>query len=365
MDKSQRILFGDFPRFVANPMQWPALNEDMFDMFLDHNEGESQCYSRISWYSPDGSLMLDRVFLDLDGNKPEDMTDTEMIDSMRSNPSVAEQILGEVVEDSRSIAKLCREESIPVVGVYTGKGMHIHALFEVRKDPRRELRSLQNWMVDKADLKTFDSQVRGDVKRLCRVPNCRRYDDRLDSPIDMWTVPLDVNELSNLTIDKLLEWSRNPRQIDVPGESRPPFIEAAGYTNSRSYNINKVEQREVGQMADTTDKLEKWLQDVLQLPCMYNRIMTRNPAHYVRLNSAVMMFNAGLSVDEVLSVFTQLNWRDSDVETTRRHLTQIYMKGYSSMSCSTIQMKGLCVFDSGERKDRCDHYGYEGGQLFY
>ena len=364
MDAIQTELFGKFPRFVANPSQWAVFGEGTFDMFLESNEGEANCYSRISRYGRDGSLMLDEVFLDLDGDVSSGMTDTELVGQLRRSDSFRNNVLGPVVDDVRKIAQLCKEESIPVVGVYTGKGVHIHALFEERANPQEAYSSRQQWFVSECDLDTFDEQVNGDMKRLCRVPNCRRYDEKLDSSTDLWTVPLSRQEMLSLTALELVEWSKQKRMIPVPGESRPPFLQAPDY-GGQSYEVEEVEQMDKGEIAPVNEKMEAWLKDVVQLPCMYERLQTRNPAHYVRLNSAVLMFNAGMSVSEVVSVFSQLGWHDFDRKVTRKHLKQIKRRGYVSMSCANLQSKGLCVYKRGERADECPHYGYSGGDREY
>lgn len=363
MDEIQYELFGSFPRFVANPSQWTVFDEGTFDMFLDVNEGDANCYSRISRYGRDGEIMLDRVFLDLDGDVPESgLTDTELVGRLNRDGQFRQDVLGDVVDDVRNIAELCHEESIPMVGVYTGKGVHIHVFFEERRSPQKAYSSRQRWFVEECDVSTFDEQVNGDMKRLCRVPNCRRYDEKLQSPTDLYTVPLSKQEMLNLTVDDLVNFSQNPRQISLPGESRPPFLPAEKYEDDSTHTVIEVDQRETGEFAQVTDKMEAWLEDVLQLPCLYERMKTKNPAHYVRLNSAVLMFNVGMSVNEVATVFEQLGWHDFDKRTTKKHLKQIKRKGYVSMSCAKLQSKGLCIYSKGKRKEKCPHYGYEGGE---
>ena len=366
MDDIEYELFGMFPRFVGNPSQWAAFDEGSFDLFKSHNEGESQCYSRISWYGADGSLMLDKVFLDLDGSVPlANYTETELVGKLRRDRSFREKVLGKVVNDVRNVAELCNEESIPLIGVYTGKGVHLHALFESRRNPAEAYESRQQWFIEECDLETFDPQVKGDMKRLCRVPNCRRYDEKLEAPTDLYTVPLSKNELETITADELVKFSKAPRQIPVPGESRPPFLKAPEYDVDQSHPTVEVDQQETGEMSEVTDKMEAWLQDVLNLPCMVQRLQTRNPAHYVRLNSAILMFNVGMTVEEVVTVFSQLGWHDFDKKVTRKHLKQIKRRGYVDMSCAKLQSKGLCVYNQSEREEECDHFGYKGGNKEY
>lgn len=361
----QDLLFGRFPRMVGNPEQFPVFDGGNFDEFVKANNGEANCYSRISWLSNTGDWMCDRVFLDLDGHVSENgLTDVELVSKLRSEDGFAEQVLSDVVDDVRSIADLAFEESFPVVGVYTGKGVHIHLLTEPRRFPSDELRTNQKWIDDVCSLKTADRQVFGDVKRLSRVPNCRRYDPKVGTSTDLFTVPLSRQEMRELTVDNLISWSKSPRQIEKPGGSRPPLFVRDEYLETYdSDDVVSAEPVEIGEDSydELNSKMEEWLKDVLQLPCLYQRITTKNPAHPIRFNCAIMMFNVGMTPDDVVEIYGRLGWHDFDPSVTRKFAKQIYNRGYADMSCATIQSKGLCVFSQEDRQEECEAFGYPGG----
>ena len=365
MDAAQEVLFGRFPRMVGNPEQFPVLDGGSFDAFVEANNGDANCYSRISWLANTGDWMTDRVFLDLDGHVSENgLTQIEFVSKLRSDSVFAEEVLGDVVEDVRKIAELAFEESVPLVGVYTGKGVHIHWLTEERRFPPDALKSNQKWLTDVCSLKTVDRQVFGDVKRLSRVPNCKRYDEKVGSATDLFTIPLSRSAMRDLTVDELLDWSASPRSFDKPGGSRPPLFVRDDYLVSHEPDDVVMEEPvEIGERGydELDEKIELWLEDVLQLPCMYERITTKNPAHPVRMNCAVMMFNVGMTPEDVVEVFGRLGWHDFDPSVTRKFAKQIYRQGYADMSCATIQSKGLCVYDRHDRQDECDAFGYPGG----
>lgn len=368
MDEAQKTLFGELPRFIGNPEQWVVWNEDHFDIFLDKNEGQNHCYSRIGWISRTGAVMLDKVFLDLDGDAPDDMTDTALVRNLRGDVAFREKVLGDVVDDVRSVAELCFEESIPVMGVYSGKGVHLHLLYEVRENPTDQLASNQDWLVDECDIDTFDPQVRGDTKRLCRVPNCRRYDEMINEATDLYTVPLSRSEMRDLTVDELMDWSHSPRQIKSPGGSRPPYMVREGYgIDDGSGHKMQVNQQPVGEGTDAEliEQHEEWVSDVLQMPCLAERIQTRNPSHTVRTHAAVVMMNAGLSNSDIMTVFRKMSWHDWDPDVTRYQLKKIRRKGVNSISCSSMIEKGLCVYGQDERSEECDLYGYSGGDCYF
>lgn len=365
MDQAQRLLFNSWPRLVGYPEQYPVFDEGTFDAFLEAQEGNANCYSRISWLSNTGEWLLNRIFLDLDGNVPlNGVTDVELVQKLRSDSSFRQEVLGDVVEDVRTVARVCREVSFPLIGVYTGKGVHLHVMTEQRVSPERELRTNQLWLEDECSLQTFDRQVLGDIKRLSRVPNCRRYDERVSTSTDLYAIPLSRNELENITADELVSWSTNPRQIEEPGESPPPLFVRDDYLpDAEKECVHDVEPVEIGEdgIDELTEKMEMWLEDVLQLPCLYERITTRNPAHPIRFNCAIMMFNVGMKPEDVVEIYSRLGWDDFDESITRRFAQQIYERGYADMSCATLQSKGLCVYERGEREDSCHAFGYSGG----
>lgn len=368
MQPITELLFKPLPRFVANPNQWIVFDEASFDLFKEHNNGSADCYSRISWLNSDGKYELDRVFLDLDAEMDSEITDSELVTSLHASDEYAEDLLGGVVDDVRSIADLLYEESIPAVGIYTGKGVHIHAFYEPRVNPKEELRSQTNWILDAADVDTFDRQVHGDTKRLCRVPNCRRYDDRLEKPTDLFTVPLERREMRDITASELVEWSKQPRSIELPGESRPPLLTHPDHQMDENAEQSvDVESRETGTYAGAhiDDDVEKWIKSVMKLPCLAERIVTRNPAHKVRMGAAIVLLNQGMSVNEIVDTFRLLNWADWSAEVTRKQVKSIKREGYSEMSCAKIQSHGLCLWSPNEREDECEHYGFRGGELNY
>ena len=367
MDETQELLFGRFPRLVGTPEQFPVFDEGSFDVFVDRASGKANCYSRISWLARTGEWMCDRIFFDLDGHLSEEgITDVELVSKLRTESVFREDVLGEVCEDARKIASLCQEVGFPVIGVYTGKGIHLHIFTEERKFPKRELRSNQKWIDDECSLSTSDRQVYGDVKRLCRVPNCRRYDERVSTATDLFCVPLSRVELEEITPEELVNWSLEPRVVREPAESRPPLFAREEYVRSSSSADDTTFQAGSVELAESTqsiltEQLEQWLKDVLNLPCMYEAIMTRNPPHKVRFNVAIMLFNVGMTPEDVVEVYSRLGWHDFDASITRKFATQIYEAGYADMSCASIQEQGLCVFKKGERSNECEAFGYPGG----
>jgi DNA primase large subunit len=97
------------------------------------------------------------------------------------------------------------------------------------------------------------------------------------------------------------------------------------------------------------------------MPCMVQRILQPNPEHEVRLNVAVMLFNVGMTPEDVTNIYGQLGWVDFDRNVTKNYLKDIYRSGYSDMSCRTLrEEKLLCVQDD---PSDCSCYGWSGGEV--
>lgn len=372
-----RELFGEYPRHVGlvgpergeHRDQFLAFDRACFDIFLDANYEEHNLYTRISHIGEAGGSILDKIFLDLDVDKPDDLGRdddwaAEIIPQMREDRMVADEVLGDVVEDARRVARYIQDRNWPAVAIFSGLGIHVHILTEPTVQPGRALRTSVRMIEDEANLKTLDEKGarQGDYNRLCRIANCPRI--AADGyPLGLYTIPVTMDELEDITVEDLLEMASSPRQIQMPRQERPRMDVHEDYEPETESGVVDVEVSDVGEVSPDAydEKFEAFLKDALKMPCMYERLMTRNPDHDVRLNCATLLFNCGMSVDDVQRVFRKLSWFDYDPEITRDKLEHIYDNRYRSMSCQTIQEKGLCVYDREER-EACPTFGWRGGQ---
>ena len=374
LGKVNQTLFSDTPRYVGlvgpergeNGNQFVIFDETNYQLFLDANYGELNMYTRIS-YLESGRSMLDKVFLDLDVDKPDDdhAYAATKIPKMKEDRKIADDVLGDVVEDARRVGRYVDERNLPAVAVFSGMGVHVHVLAEPTLQPDRALRTTVRKIEDEANLQTLDERGarQGDYNRLCRLANCPRIGAD-GHPIGIYTVPLSVEELKDLTVETLLDLATSPRQAPVSDGERLELSVHDEYEVGTTSSVADVEARDMAELVPgeaLDDQLETWLKDVLKLPCMSERLLTRNPDHDVRLNCAVLLYNCGLTPSEVEDIYSRLGWFDFDSNVTRSHLDHIYEAGYASMSCKTIQEKGLCVFEKEERPE-CSVFGWQGGQ---
>lgn len=372
MDDSQRQLFGEFPRAVGSPEQHIVHSEGEFDLFTETVLGRRNAYSSLSWF-PGGKVVCDKVSFDFDSAGKESafeagLRDDEKIELMRNDEDLAEEVLGQVCEDVRAIAKNLLVCDFPVMGVFSGFGVHVHALTQPQENPGDNMGSTARYWREQLGLPTLDHKPIGDEQRIMRVPNMKRvhlkdiFDG--DAPryeCDLWTVPLTGEELAEITPHGLLELSKEPRpSVTVKADERPemPFYE--DYTREERAVTMRPDRPSVE--GEISDKGVDWyVKELLQMPCMYeNLLLDPEPPHEIRLNSAVLMFNIGMEPAEVLGIFEAIGWDDWDRAVTRKQLKQVYQRGYSDMSCKTLREKGFCTRQ--EEPVECETYGWSGGE---
>lgn len=382
MDRAQQLLFGSFPRRVGTPSQFWVFNEAQFDLFANTVDGTRNAYSTVSKQTvgPDGSVesvISDKVLFDLDGDKspfPDDAAADERAAMMRQDPDIAAEVLGEVCDEAQRLARASRDDGIPVVGVFSGFGLHIHQLYQPTPDPKVAMTTCAAKYIEELDLQTADWQVVGDIQRICRVPNVERATYRVEGsrghhqtvldgrPTGLHTVPLTREELLEVTPQMLLDLSEAPRAPSFGISERPQMPVWSEYRDGVSADADipqqPVDERTVP-FAEGSD-MEGLLLGMIQMPCMVDRMMQPNPEHEVRLNAAVLFFNIGLRPAQVEELYAQMGWVDFDRETTRGHLEHIYQNGYSDMSCETIREKRLCTRPENPEDCRC--FGWSGGQ---
>lgn len=360
MTPTQKVLFGSFIRDVGIPPRFPVFSESHFDSFMEKCSGKHNLYCSISRYKHP-SYYSDKIFYDFDadwdGLFDVKTNPPEKFEILRESPSLAREFLGEVVADSKRLVKRSLEEDIPVVGAFTGKGVHVYQLYQEEEYPREEMLSTANKYKEELGLETLDPKPIGDVMRIARIPGSQRIWNEVPCPL--FAVPLTSAEMLEMDAEWLLSISESPRTLDtISVGERPKMTVYDDYLHSYGRNIPQQEfsPDEVG-IGD--DFLEWFIRRVVKMPCVSERALSRNPNHEVRLNLAIHLFNAGLSRKSVLDIISRLRWEDFSRETTKKQLNQIYRKGYTEFGCRRMQDEGLCVHHENPRE--CPSYGWRSG----
>lgn len=386
MDRVQDLLFGQAPRRVGTPNQHWVWSAGQVEHFVESVNGRRNAYATVGWWDfGEDAMVSDKVLYDLDSPaKAEehedgdwaifdsDLPDDEVVDRMRDDPDLADQILGQVCEDARKLARRSRNDNVPVVGVFSGFGLHVHQLFEPTYHPTTAMATTAHRYIDRLDLQTPDRSILGQPDRICRIPNCERVAGSVKSdqtvvdgrPTNLYTVPLSGDELATVEPEWLLDVSHSPRTgVLSAGVERPEMHVWEEYETGKEETSEvpprplDPDETEIGDDAD----IRALLEDLIRMPCMVERLLDDpNPDHDVRVNATVMLLNVGLSPQTVVDIYERVGWIDFDRQQTRKYVEGIYKSGYSDQNCSTLRSRGLCV--RAEDPESCPCFGWSGGQ---
>lgn len=347
-------------------------------------------YTSISSHDERG-IVADEVFLDFDTpRKDEDWPEfdsdepkeTKIFAKMRSDGDYAETVLGPVLDESAELAERLIDDEIPFVCIFSGLGMHFHLLYkETAENKQQKMATTARKFIGDLNLNHVDEAPIGDFKRQVRIANLQRVetvnsdDDTQYNQTGVYTVPLKPNEIADRpNAHSLINAADHARTVEWDYDPRDyPELEVHDhYLRSIDDVDNNIEDKDVDETIvsdDPNSEFLRWyLEETLQMPCMYERIMQPEPHHKVRMNCAILLFNVGLKPKEVQEVFSKIGWVDYDPNVSRQQLKQIYRRGYADMSCAAIQQEGLCTVNADrkdpqvEEKSQCDCHGWSGGK---
>jgi hypothetical protein len=379
MNESLRTLINGFPRTVSAAVDGDLIqhyvhSEREMEVFIEHNKPDKNLYFSIARMRQDMRPVTGLVSFDFDSPLEEsifddDITDGEKIRRMREDSDVAYKVLGQVWDDTQSLVRECREQSIPVICVFSGLGVHAHLLYQERVNPVEEKTTTSLHFVEECGLETWDRKVISDTKRILRVPNSQRIDER--GSTGTWCIPMTESEVVNNSLMEMLNRCTEPKSIPIHSryrEENRPRMQAYEDVDFDESETGSVEMK--GKLSDIPDDVEYIVRNCIPLPCVRERFLTRNPSHYIRFSAVCFLFQSGFSPDEVQKIISQLNWVDYDKQTTRKQVKNIWKNRYSELSCSRLQRLGLCVYGpefeqfSNDKED-CETYNYTSGEALY
>lgn len=404
MDSAQQLLFGEFPRAVGvTTPDWQDMelrqflvhSELEFDGVIDEVAGDRNLYSSISAYIPSKSdgefagcaVQADKVSFDFDSPAkaepddypntdpdekpnwehpliPERASDKDVIAKMRTDSEIREAVLGDVCFQARQLAQTCLDENIPLLGVFSGFGLHVHLLHEpTMSRPSDKLLSTCNKWTTELNLALADERASGRPFRIMRIPNVERVDHSGDSPVStgIYTVPLRAGELAEIRPGELLDLARQPRpSIGSEPRSRPEMKVHEDYLGPGwDEGAGQEKMRPIPDESVDDELAQVIIKDIVQMPCVYERAFGRNPPNDVRVKLGIMLLNADYTPETATDLIGRLGWVDFDRDTTLYQLRKLKESGKGDWSCKTMQAKGLCT--RADDKQACPTYGYEGG----
>ena len=306
-------------------------SRDRFDNYIEQVNGKASCYTSLfsfrdrqqnrPWKMDSSSAIIDRAWWDFDSGERGGI----------------EQVKADT---ARLIARL--EGDIRLVA--TGRGFHVHQLFEqpvIGSDWARHLDRYERKMGD--GLQTLDGV--GHPQKLTRVPdtfNLKRW---------RWAVNVDLEAF----MDDPLGYSV-PKRPDPSLSIHDPFrgrVTDSNFSISRWVADNPLEERVQLSVFDGPIGVAE---QVPIPPCIEKGISVSNPTHDIRVALVQHMaenlrwFSAADSVDSdgkdqmvdtICTYIESLGWRDYNPAVTRRHVRSV-VNYDRSPSCSWFQARGLC-----------------------
>tara|TARA_R100000152_G_C6778519_1_gene209286 strand:+ start:1496 stop:2599 length:1104 start_codon:yes stop_codon:yes gene_type:complete len=212
---------------------------------------------------------------------------------------------------------------------------------------RKAGRKLVSEWHKKLDLGCNDPAVAFDTSGIIRIPNS------YNSKRGCWMIPLETNEILNLTHDGLVELAQTPR---------------SGYIEHGSIDVEIKVEKQKNHFKRTVEKIEGLpdvtLDDIIVLPCLAQSALGEgNPIHKARFHlvsylaarfrwfyppDAVNNDEKEKHVDRICNIIEAQGWADYDANITRHQVESIVMgsggnNGYAASSCGSIRDDGLCV----------------------
>lgn len=378
MDTAAKILCNGFPRTVAAAAdgalaQTFVHSEGEFDVFFEHNKEDKNIYMNIARFRSDMRPITGDIAFDFDAPLKdsafeEGTKDGEKIEMMREDGDLAEEILGAVWDDVQTLVSACWEREIPVISVFSGLGVHCHLLYQEQVNPTEEKTTTSYHFIEELDLKTHDVKIIPDTKRILRVPNSQRVDD--GDKCGVWCIPMTELEVLNNNLHEMLERCKNPKSVEYYDRYKPENRPEMRVYEDVDVNADTAGTVPLETTLDVPNNVEYMVRSCISMPCVQERFLSPNPDHMIRFTGVAMLYQAGFQPAEVREIIRKIGWVDYDEQITRKMTDQIWNRGYSELSCNTLQTHGLCVYgpdfeeQSDDPKD-CPTHNYTSGKVLY
>ena len=299
-------------------------NRQGFDNYVSQFNGKASCYTSLysfeqmhplySWKTDPDSVVIDRAWWDFD--TPEGGCLSDVKESVRT---LVNRLNGDV--------RL----------VFTGRGFHVHQIFQKPLFGLAASKHLERYQKKKAgDLPTLDGV--GHPQKLTRIP------DTFNPKRNKWSVNIPTKLFADDPHNFLIPTS--------PVEEYKVLDPFRGMVTESNFDIIKwIAKNPVQEIIHSTENFEGEIgtADLVPIPpCLQATIHHENPKHTVRLALAQHLIEnlrwfahpSTLSteqkhgiVEEVVSFISTLGWRDFNINTTRHHVNSIMNYEYAPNKC--------------------------------
>ncbi len=322
----------NFPREIGLRRKICKSQEE-YDIYVKSINGKSSCYTSLysfqqihpnmSWKVDPETVIMDRAWWDFD------IVEGGTLDDVK-----------------RDVAVLLNRLKGDVRLVFTGRGFHIHQMFDKNVIGTTIAKHVDRYEREVAKgLKTLDGV--GHPLKLTRIP------DTYNTTRKKWAVNVDLDAFKADPLGYKIPERPNPSlRINDPFKGKekqsnfsiikwiannPLQVEYLPITGSFDGNITSASQIPIP-------------------PCIDNAMRHENPRHEVRIALAQHLYEnlrwfahpSTLTVkqksditEEIIDFISTLGWRDFNEYTSRKHVRSL-LNYERTPSCSWLQTRGLC-----------------------
>ena len=230
--------------------------------------------------------------------------------------------------DAVKLTDRLRQDNVDYVVGFSGrKGFHVYAIIKPLKLPpaslKSTLRHIQEYYAD--GIKTADTHVFGDIRRMVRYPNTLNRDS--------YSTPLPP-DFSNLTLKEILLRAKNPYN-DVTYEVVPKDM--SSFISTKEYEYKQIDIDRFNPPPSL-----KLLKPLIR-PCIYEAIQEKEPRHFIRVDFVLELMFMGYSEEAVFDVIKDLHWRDFNEKITKYQIHNVFMHKYLPPSCKHLEAYVRCT----------------------
>lgn len=314
LDPTTYTLFSPFFREVSKK-RLVVRNIKEFIRYVEKANGKEDVFTSV--YSLD--FTIDKIFLDFDG--------------------------ATAIEDAKKVYKYLIDRDFSVIPVASGiKGVHLYILLKpARYEPEVGRKLLFNatysllckifHTTDFSDL-SIDTHLVGNIRALCRVPNTLR------PPYNRsYCTYLPPEEFLDFTWEDLILHTKRIHLYDYE-ITRLYSLEDLSDSVEIEYKVPEDINRDVLKLNPKNPK--ELLRRVLR-PCLYNKIVQKDPPHEVRVATTVDLFHAGFSADTIFKIYEKLGWEDWNPQITAYQIEHCrYLHPYSCKRLRSLGIPEVC-----------------------
>lgn len=382
-------LFDSFYRFSGNPHQQRINSFPELQHFMNINNGINPCFATINSFQ-NGHTVVRTIFNDFDaefiltckvcGRK---LKESDAVHCICGNSLHFDKEPEEIrhkkvaikIRQSQQLAQTYEDYHIPWVPHFTAKkGVHIFPLFHPEKFQDSELiTNLFYFFIDQAkcyniqkikickscertvesntcacgskSLKTQiikiphpDTVVVSDLKRLCRLPGCKRSNG-------LYCIAIPPEDFISMEPMDLFEMAKTPTQ-SVP--VKEPTIKMSEFefkkmdidqfhTNKTSYDYAMDST-----IVSLPDDVKLIIEKMFPQGCLRTKLPTLEPRDEIRYGAVCHLRNIGMPVQDIITFFSRLGWRDYDFQKTASRVKNIYGNKRCRFSHRKMRLQGLC-----------------------